>query len=421
MRPRSSGLLHSVKMLWRNRKSYLMLSVTIVLSFTILLGYMAFTDSIQYNTYKEIFAAPREVIMGYTYALDKEPQIQALFSVAQGADPDVEYYRYYELMVRLPQYRVKDHTVSATVTVLPASDLPLFAMENLELGNSATQVFPTAGRERFDLKQGEAIVNRDFYTAIGGAGEFPLALQIPFQWSDGVSEIITVQIVGLIDDDALRTTAIGSQTASGIGGHAAIILTQDTLNGRGLQDVTSARQIFWFCTDDPDAVYTPLRNATTSASALSMPWHCVNAIQNTAREQIKLEATTKAVIAAFLFLLLGINLYSSFSNALADRKFEIGVKRALGASSWAIVRQFLTEGILVMLANTLLSVILVADILCLYRLYVHLTVGETWILHISGFSAAMFAVCSLTLTVVFSAIFGYKSTQVEIIQYLKAE
>ena len=48
-----SGLLHAIMMAYRNIRSYKMLSVTIVLSFALLLGYMGFTDASLYNRYKE--------------------------------------------------------------------------------------------------------------------------------------------------------------------------------------------------------------------------------------------------------------------------------------------------------------------------------------------------------------------------------
>ena len=54
----------------------------------------------------------------------------------------------------------------------------------------------------------------------------------------------------------------------------------------------------------------------------------------------------KYIIAAVLFVILGINLYSAFSNALNERKYEIGIKRAIGAGKKDIMMQFLTEGII---------------------------------------------------------------------------
>ena len=148
--------------------------------------------------------------------------------------------------------------------------------------------------------------------------------------------------------------------------------------------------------------------------------------QDNAMEMMQSQAGNKAIIACALLVLLGINLYSSFTNALSERKFEIGVKRAIGASAWSIVLQFLYESIIVMLANILVAVAVVADVFIVY-MYIYERTPDEWgmyndfILYISPHSVAMFALCAVTLTIVFSIIFAYKSTRVEIVQYLKAE
>lgn len=155
-------------------------------------------------------------------------------------------------------------------------------------------------------------------------------------------------------------------------------------------------------------------------------WHSVYQLQNDALEEIRTVKGNKALIACAMLLLLGINLYSSFTNALNERKFEIGVKRAIGASPWSIVKQFLCEGIIVMVLNTFLSVVLVVDIALLFKVIYQQTPDIYGMYHsftilITPHSAAMFALCAVSLTLVFSLIFAWKTTQVEIIQYLKAE
>lgn len=47
--------------------------------------------------------------------------------------------------------------------------------------------------------------------------------------------------------------------------------------------------------------------------------------------------------------------------------------------------------------------------------------GQNWIIYVSPYSLAMFAACTIALTVVFSMIFAYRSTQVRIADQLKAE
>ena len=46
---------------------------------------------------------------------------------------------------------------------------------------------------------------------------------------------------------------------------------------------------------------------------------------------------------------------------------------------------------------------------------------ETYTLYVTPYSVGMFAACAIVLTVVFSFVFAYKTTQVQIVDYLKAE
>lgn len=177
-----------------------------------------------------------------------------------------------------------------------------------------------------------------------------------------------------------------------------------------------------FYTEEPELVSQMI---TEMDSALYVD--AVYEDQNRALEKIQTEKSTKALVAAILLLLLGINLYSSFDNALNNRKFEIGVKRALGASAFSIVRQFFYEGLLVMIADILLSVAIVTDIAIAYKVIREAIPLDQWgtkmhfVLYISPYSIAIFVICALVLTVVFSFVFAYKSTQVQIVDYLKAE
>lgn len=47
---------HALTMVWRERRSYALLSVTVVLSLALLLGYMIFTDSRLYNRYRFVMS-----------------------------------------------------------------------------------------------------------------------------------------------------------------------------------------------------------------------------------------------------------------------------------------------------------------------------------------------------------------------------
>ena len=147
----------------------------------------------------------------------------------------------------------------------------------------------------------------------------------------------------------------------------------------------------------------------------------VNEDQNDATlEKINI-TKSKYLIAAVLFILLGINLYSSFANALKERKFEIGVKRALGASKVHIMLQFVLEGFVVMLINIIFSICVVTNIVVAYKLIQLRVFHNEYVIIMSPQSVLLFLVFSFFLTFIFSALFAYQSTRVEIIKYLKEE
>ena len=197
------------------------------------------------------------------------------------------------------------------------------------------------------------------------------------------------------------------------------------MTGLTPQDISMLRPSRYavFYTENPQGLY---QLATDLGFDLALA-DSVYRWQDSVLESIQTQKGTKALIACAMLLILGINLYSSFSNALSERKFEIGVKRAIGASSFHIVRQFLYESITVMVVNILISIALVVDAGLIYRLVVQNTRGktnfmyETYTLYLSPYSMGIFLTCAVTLTVVFSLIFAYKSTQVQVIDYLKAE
>lgn len=180
------------------------------------------------------------------------------------------------------------------------------------------------------------------------------------------------------------------------------------------EDLGLVRRVTWMSAKEPQALAPIARD-------LDMVVHSVSEAQLKAKENLMLQTATKGMLAIVLLLLLGVNLYSSFTNALNARKYEIGVKRAIGASGWRILQQFLLESVMVMLANILVSILIVLEALVIYKLYQHAFQEVLWTIHISRYSIAIFLVCSVALTVLFSLIFSYKSTRVEIVEYLKGE
>ena len=136
---------------------------------------------------------------------------------------------------------------------------------------------------------------------------------------------------------------------------------------------------------------------------------------------IKEKVRIKAIITVVLFFLLGINLYSSFKNVLEKRKYEIGVKRAVGASGGDVIKQFFFEGVIVVGINVILAIFITNMMFLVYKLYNEIILGQEYIIYINIFSKMMFGVVSVFIMFIYSITFAVQSSRVEIIKYLKLE
>ncbi len=430
MKHSKSILRHAMTMVGRTLKSYAMLSVTIVLSFSLLLGYLVFTDSTLYNRYKKVFSANREMIHIEDMYLENG-KLEAVLNKAENLeDTEVAYYHgvlldFTRKNLYLPEEDlIVDNPLTGIVFNLPKHTFAFCVGTSIPF-----EIVWLDGKEHTDINLGsnEVIVDEILYYAL----EFDKMEEPSYTFyfdsvmnpGDSGALAYEAKIVGYVKDAGQNWGIIGAES-----GHAFvdtynswILLSSEDINLDRFPDRIDWRRYIEIYSKSPEemAAFAEKLDFVGGFDA-----RCI--AQNQAIEKIQTSNQTKAIIAAALLLLLGINLYSSFTNALNDRKFEIGVKRAVGASAWAIVRQFMYESLLVMAVNILISIALVADIFLVYKFYLLCLPRDQgqwldWTIWCSSYSIGMFAACAVTLTVVFSLIFAYKSTQVQVVDYLKAE
>ena len=415
-------LKHSLTMAGRTLRSYMLLSVTIVLSFSLLLGYLGFVDSEIYNEYKHIFKINRGILK-VNDGFGTSTKFDALLEKVSQMD-DTCFYTVYDTWVHMSDSKF----TTDDGIILPPRQIAVFYLsghvwEFIRHTGEKYDFQWIDGREHdgVDLRPGEAVLDLATFYALG-LNEMAEPVY-SFRYPAGGDYLeTTVKIVGIVDLGG----SFYKQTDAGLeynDNYSPMILLPMT--GVTYEDIAGLHpgRYAVFYSENPEKIY---QLATDIGFELALS-DSVYRWQDGVRETIMTRKSTKALITCAMLLILGINLYSSFSNALSERKFEIGVKRAIGASSFAIVRQFLYESMIVMVVNILISVALVVDVGLVFRLVMQSTVGptnpyyQTYTLYLSPHSIGMFLTCSLTLTVVFSLIFAYKSTQVQVIDYLKAE
>ncbi len=416
---------HAALMLGRTIRAYRMLSVTVVLSLSLLLGFLLYTDTANYHRYAQDLAADRHyVVAGFMGEAQERARYASLYRENAEKVGNTVCYEYF--LTERPTEITQSSFETASGT--PVMNLPQGfvyvlprhtpSVRNLYYG---AEIRWLDGLEHgdIDLKPGQILLEEPYFRLLGlDKAETPT-----YRLSmDGVY-LGEFDVVGTVASDVKYTVSEDATAAfvdSGSSGTAVYVSMADI--PQAVFDRFDWRQYVIAYTDDPHGV-----SALTETFEDHLGNYWTNAYgQDAAFKAMREASEKKALLAAALLLILGINLYACFTNALNDRKFEIGVKRALGAGKWSIVRQFLYESLLVMGLDTLISVWLVSFAGAVYKIVMEHTPDiygnyHQYILYLTPFSAAMFAVCAVALTVVFSLIFAYKSTQVQVVDYLKAE
>ena len=397
-------------MVVKNRLSYMLLSVTIILSFTFLLAFFVMSDSTLYNRYKEIMSVSpniallNSVAFGYNSAGDDvTSQRYQLLSNELDKMEDTYYYQFYSSSETLTQYGDKLHV---TIYYVPNT---MWAFFDNQLSLRLKSVKPLKGSGALTAPD-QVLVDENLYRLLGGDGEESLNLVLPIKTADGKDALSSFKVTGVMESISGNSVSIEEDgTAAGYG---SVWVSQEA--AKSYDSDYANRNMLVYSQNN-------IRGINRLTRDLSIGGAFPYTEQEEAVKEIRSQVFIKGVTALILFLLLGVNLYSSFKNALNERRFEIGVKRAIGAGRRDIVKQFFYEGMLVMGANILVSIALTVNMAVIYKFIQRVAFNVQWTVYLTGYSAAMFAVCAFFLSVSFSLIFAYQSTQVEIVKHLKAE
>lgn len=395
---------NGIWMVRKNIKTYAFLSVTIIISFTTLLCFLIYSDSSIFNQFKEdLQASPYISIVTSGVEDEKEEKVFRILSEKLDELEDTYYYTYVEQGVSL-EHITGSQLLTGMMRVVPAYCWGYYY--------SATKRFSQRKEEkRISLSKGQAVISEELYDLLKEARskEDKLYINIPVQYSDNTIQFHTFEVIGVCNSDL--SPAIIQDEDGKLSGCVDIFVSADNFMGKDI-DVLNKEMLVY--SKDMESVsgwleQLDLSNATSYEA------------KKIADEEMRESIFVKSVIAIALLFLLGINLYSSFNNALNERKFEIGVRRAIGASPIDIILQFFVEGLTVMIVNMMLSIMCSTIIMCLYRIFRLFIYHEEWIISITGYSVAIFVCCCIFLSLVYSIVFAVMSLNVEIVYYLKNE
>lgn len=392
----------------RNAKTYILLSVTVVLSLLVLVLFFSYIDSKIYNDYKELFSLSSNILM--TYDDEGYDRIDTVIEMVEENNIDYSSYKYIQCTSRMNQYG----NIYCKVAFLPNSEKNIYRpiTENIsrsnQAWNSVEKVQIIEGKN--ELIGNEAMINESFYSFLGRP-ELPFEIQVPLQ-TENMQMNQTLKIVTICKNGKDEESLFSTDKDGVFCGNAEIYTTIDMLEGLD-NNIIQKKYLAWIYSSEANRV-------SKYIDQVGLVNHAVCNAQDEARCEVLLQKRMKMIIALMMVLILGINMYSCLSNIVNERQFEIGVKRAIGVSGKQIIYQFLIESIVLMIISIVMVINLATIIMCLYKLYQYVN-GISWVVYVSNYSMAMFALCAFSIIVGFSIILAYKASHVNIIEQLHKE
>ena len=377
----------------KNSKSYMFLSVTIVLTFSIIGFYMAYNDSNIYNMYKNIMKESSNVAF-VQYDNGDENKID-LFCDKLDSMTDTHYYLTSEVTgITLFDNKIDGVNIKLILRVIPNNAWAYYWASGYraELVN---------GETNFHINKNEIIVCESLYRLIESSNKSEDGLYLNLTHDKKMKVVDACKDWDEYDrieqengEETYFFYALVSQDS---------VEDMEKING---QIVVYSQEI---------------EQVERYAKDLELPFSSYSYEKQEMNKKITESIEIKKIILVILMIILGINMLSSFMNALSERKYEISIRRALGAGKGSVVLQFLIEGIVVIAIDILVSVAIIMDMLAVVKIYYYLVKKEEWIINITHYSSSIFFICCIFLALFFSAIFAVLSTRVEIIKYIKGE
>lgn len=403
-------LSHALNMVLKNLWSYALLSVTVILSFSFLLGFLLMSDSQIYNKYKEVFRVPPTVAEVFSHSfLDGYTGQFKLIALQEVLDRiEAEYFQYY---VCYPGAGGGNFDINGDIEIHEQLYLIPGQFQNtyFQRGTEFEYVRFLSGKSQLSSPN-EVLIDEFFFNLLGGNDtEQLLRFSLPISTRGGQTIVREFAVVGIVSSTSYDSLSI--QTADGKTSYPVHIYASIEL----LEEIDLERVLrFNINSEYVDEI-------ATLSQEIALGFFSSYRYQQQAMREIRSQVLLKGITVSILFFLLGINLFSSFNNALKERCYEIGVKRAIGAGKLDIVLQFFFEALIVMLANICLSVLVVMNLAVVYKAIQKIFFYNHWIIFINNYSIAFFSASTLVLSIVFSLIFAFQSTEVEIVKHLKGE
>ncbi|MBP3326945.1 MAG: FtsX-like permease family protein [Coprococcus sp.] len=144
-------------------------------------------------------------------------------------------------------------------------------------------------------------------------------------------------------------------------------------------------------------------------------------IETANQEEWQINMQTKAILLLIVAVISGISVFGTMINSVSDRRKEIGIKKALGASDGSIMLGFVFENLINSLIAIIIAAALAGFILLGYIFYQRQIVMSDYTVRFYGETILLFVIYTVSSVLGFSLLPAYSATQINIIDTLRDE
>ncbi|WP_302625253.1 ABC transporter permease [uncultured Eubacterium sp.] len=388
-----------------NKKNYVFLSVTIIISFSALGIYMFYSDSSIFNEHKEILNVSSKV----AFIEYENKDIEKVKVLEKKLSEMKKSYSYTSTEIEgldvSSIWRVPSTSIIINIHIIPNNVWAYYY-------NLTKRVEMNNGKRNLHIQGKNIIVSQRLYDLMKNRqdNEGNLYLKLPIERDNGSINYLQFAVSGICNEQ-VNDWKDYSDDLLEYGGYFDVFMSYDAFEekvyGKHSYKLT---------------MYTDyVKEIQNIAKDLGLQISSPLSEKEVMREQYISSVKIKEGITIGLLFLLGINLLSCFSNALSERRFEVSVRRAIGASKKNVIFQFFVEGIIVMLVDVCISIAVIMITMCGIKLYKWFVLKELWSIRITLYSIFTLSICCVFLSLFFSILFAVMSSKVEIVKYLKGE
>ena len=183
--------------------------------------------------------------------------------------------------------------------------------------------------------------------------------------------------------------------------------------------------LYFFFSDDEEyeKIITSLRDFKKNSSDFDHPFNVTDnhTLQEELQRSFAQNNMVKGLLMAIIAVITGIGTFGTIKNNMADRKKELGIKRAVGATDFDILFTVVVENCFNSVVSMFLAFSLVSLILLPYGIFQRKVRLMDYIIYISPATVWLFIFFAFSIVLGFSMIPAYNATQVNVIDAIREE